>query len=111
SQPRNNPALYSPSATQWASLTIESVKAYDFRNETVTERKIAIDEDRSTPIYSPYAGRVTRLLARPGDKVTQGQPLFKIEAADTVQAQNDFVAAVTAVNKAKSQLELAKIQD
>ncbi len=111
SQARINPALYSPSATQWASLTIESVKAYDFRNETVTEGKIAIDEDRSTPVYSPYAGRVTRLLARPGDKVTQGQPLFKIEAADTVQAQNDFVAAVTAVNKAKSQLELAKIQD
>lgn len=111
SQARINRALYSPSATQWASLTIESVKAYDFRNETVTEGKIAIDEDRSTPIYSPYAGRVTRLLARPGDKVTQGQPLFKIEAADTVQAQNDFVAAVTAVNKAKSQLELAKIQD
>ena len=27
---------------------------------------------------------------------TQGQPLFVIEAADTVQAQNDFIAAMTA---------------
>ncbi|MDB5628893.1 MAG: Secretion protein HlyD, partial [Tardiphaga sp.] len=55
--------------------------------------------------------RVTKLLARPGDVVTQGQPLFTIEAADTVGAQNDFVAAMTGMNKAKSQLDLAQLQD
>ena len=43
-------------------------------------------------MFSPYAGRVTKLLARPGDSVVKGQPLFVIEAADTVQAQNDFIA-------------------
>ena len=62
-------------------------------------------------MFSPYAGRVTKLLARPGDKVTQGQSLFIIEAADNVQAQNDFITASTALNKATSQLELAQIQD
>ncbi len=40
--------------------------------ENVTEGKIAVDEDRSTPVFSPYAGRVTALLARPGDQVVQG---------------------------------------
>jgi cobalt-zinc-cadmium efflux system membrane fusion protein len=54
---------------------------------------------------------VVRLLAKPGDSVTQGQPLFVIEAADTVQAQNDFIAALTGVNKAKSALDLAQLQD
>jgi cobalt-zinc-cadmium efflux system membrane fusion protein len=53
---------------------------------------------------------VTKLLAKPGESVTQGQPLFTIEAADTVQAQNDFIAAMTSQNKAKSALELADIQ-
>jgi membrane fusion protein, heavy metal efflux system len=77
----------------------------------VTEGKIAVDEDRSTPVFSPYAGRVTKLLARPGDRVTQKQPLFVIEAADTVQAQNDFIAAMTGLNKAKSALNLAQLQD
>jgi cobalt-zinc-cadmium efflux system membrane fusion protein len=62
-------------------------------------------------VFSPYAGRVTKLLARPGDKVTQGQPLFIIEAADSVQAQNDFIAAMTGLNKAKSALDLAQLQD
>jgi cobalt-zinc-cadmium efflux system membrane fusion protein len=110
SQSRKNPQRYTTTPAEWASLTIEPVTARAFRAEHVTEGKIAVDEDRSTPVFSPYAGRVTKLLARPGDSVKQGQPLFVIEAADTVQAQNDFVTAATALNKAKSQLELAQIQ-
>src|SRR5205807_6291030 len=98
------------SSDLWASLTIQPVTERAFRAEHVTEGKIAVDEDRSTPVFSPYAGRVTKLLARPGDRVTQGQPLFVIEAADTVQAQNDFIAAMTGLNKAKSALDLAQIQ-
>ena len=112
---RANPARdlqrYTPTPAEWASLTIEPVAEQIFRAETVTEGKIAVDEDRSTPVFSPYAGRVTKLLARPGDSVTQGQPLFVIEAADTVQAQNDFIAAMTGLNKAQSALDLAQLQD
>src|SRR5258708_15713516 len=111
SESRKGLQRYTPTPAEWATLTIEPVTERIFRAEHVTEGKIAVDEDRSTPVFSPYAGRVTKLLARPGDSVTQGQPLFVIEAADTVQAQNDFVAAVTGLNKAKSQLELAQIQD
>jgi len=110
SQSRKGLQRYTPSAAEWASLTIQPVTERGFRSENVTEGKIAIDEDRSTPVFSPYAGRVTRLLARPGDQVVKGQPLFVIEAADNVQAQNDFIAAMTAMNKAKSALDLAQLQ-
>ena len=111
SQSRKGLQRYTPTPAEWASLTIEPVTERIFRAETVTEGKVAVDEDRSTPVFSPYAGRVIKLLARPGDNVTQGQPLFVIEAADTVQAQNDFIAGVTGLNKAKSALDLAQIQD
>ena len=63
---------YVPTAAERASLTVEPVTERGFRAEHVTEGKIAVDEDRSTPVFSPYAGRVTKLLARPGDSVTQG---------------------------------------
>ncbi len=111
SQSRKGLQRYTPTPAEWASLTIEPVTAHDFRSEHITEGKIAVDEDRSTPVFSPYAGRVIKLLARPGDRVVQGQPLFVIEAADTVQAQNDFVSAMTGLNKAKSALDLAQLQD
>ena len=38
-----------------------------------------------------------------------GQPLFVVEAPDMVQAQNDFITAISNLNKARSALELAKI--
>jgi cobalt-zinc-cadmium efflux system membrane fusion protein len=111
SQSRKGLQSYTPSRAEWASLTVEPVTERVFRAETVTEGKVAVDEDRSTPVFSPYAGRVTKLLARPGDSVKQGQPLFVIEAADTVQAQNDFIAAMTGLNKAQSAVDLAQLQD
>jgi membrane fusion protein, heavy metal efflux system len=111
SQSRKGSGSYTPSPAEWSSLTVEPVVAHVFRDEHITEGKIAVDEDRSTPVFSPYAGRVVRLLAKPGDNVTQGQPLFVIEAADTVQAQNDLVTAMTGLNKAKSALDLAQLQD
>src|SRR5438128_835308 len=46
--------LYYPTAGQWATLTVEPVQRRVFRSEHVTEGKIAVDEDRSTPIFSPY---------------------------------------------------------
>ena len=111
SQSRKGSGRYTPTPAEWASLTVEPVTEHNFRAEHVTEGKIAVDEDRSTPVFSPYAGRVVQLLAKPGDNVTQGQPLFVIEAADTVQAQNDFITAMTGLNKAKSALDLAQLQD
>src|SRR6266404_6575604 len=110
SQSRKGLQRYIPTPAEWASLTIQPVIEQPFRAEHVTEGKIAVDEDRSTPVFSPYAGRVTKLLARPGDSVTQGQPLFVIEAADMVQAQNDLIATMTGLNKARSALDLAQLQ-
>jgi cobalt-zinc-cadmium efflux system membrane fusion protein len=100
---------FQPTPAQWASLGMEPVKTMTFRSEHVTEGKIAINEDHATPIYPPYAGRVTRLLAKPGDTVQKGQPLFFIEAADMVAAQNDFLAAMSSINRAKSRVTITEI--
>ena len=100
---------YVPSATEWASLSVEPSSERIFRAEHVTEGKIAVNEEISTPIFSPYAGRVTKLLVKPSDVVERGQPLFIVEATDTVQALNDFVTALSALNTARSKLNLAEI--
>lgn len=102
-------ARFAPTPAQWASLGMAPVKAMLFRSEHTTEGKISLNEDRATPIFPPYAGRVTRLLAKPGDVVERGQPLFFIEAADMVQAQNDFLSALGVLNKARSAVSIAEI--
>jgi membrane fusion protein, heavy metal efflux system len=103
--------VFYPTPAQWATLTVEPVQQRVFRSEHVTEGKIAVDEDRSTPIFSPYAGRVLKLFVKPGDTVKVGDALFTVQAADMVQAQNDFISAATALNKARSAQNLAEIID
>ena len=102
-RPRStDPSLFRPTEAQWASLTIEECTPRMFRSVLATDGKIAIDEDNATPVYSPYAGRVMRLFAKAGDRIEQGRPLFAVEAADMVQGQNDFLNALTGLNKAKA---------
>ena len=108
-QSRRVGASFYPAPKQWASLKIEPVAEQIFRAEHLTEGKIAVDEDRATLVFSPYSGRVIKLLAKPGDQVVIGQPLFVVEAPDMVQAQNDFISAIASLNKAHSTLDLAKI--
>jgi cobalt-zinc-cadmium efflux system membrane fusion protein len=103
------PGEFYPTKEQWATLTVQRVEEKPFQPAQSTEGKIAVNEDRSTPIFSPYAGRVTRLLVQPGDRVEKHQALFAIEATDMVQAQNDFLAGKAAVNKAQSQVKLLQI--
>jgi cobalt-zinc-cadmium efflux system membrane fusion protein len=101
--------LFRPTAPQWSTLTVQPVEQRMFRTEVITEGKVAVDEDRVTRVFSPYAGRLVKILAHVGDKVQQGRPLFVIEAADSVDAENDFIAAVATLNKARAQVKLTQI--
>jgi cobalt-zinc-cadmium efflux system membrane fusion protein len=103
--------LYRPKDIEWAGVVIQPVAEHAFRSQHVTEGKIQIDEDRTTPIFSPHAGRITRIMARAGDTIARGQLLFVVEANDMVQAQNDYVAALTGLNKARAALGFAEITD
>ncbi|MBV8698278.1 MAG: efflux RND transporter periplasmic adaptor subunit, partial [Bradyrhizobium sp.] len=49
------------------------------------------------------------LLVKPSDRVERGQPLFVIEATDTVQGLNDFATALSTLDTARSKLKLAQI--
>jgi membrane fusion protein, heavy metal efflux system len=105
---RDADGAFRPSDTQWASLRLATVRQVAFRDERATDGKIAINEDTTTPVFSPYSGRVSKLIARPGDLVERGQPLFAIEASEFVQGHNDLVTAVAGVEKAQSRLVLAQ---
>src|SRR4051812_35980087 len=108
SQSKRTRGLFYPTAAQWATLTVEPCQQKVFRSEHVTEGKIAVDEDRSTPIFSPYAGRVTKLLARPGDSVTAGQPPFPIQTPHKGQAPNEFPTTTARAKKGRPPRNIAQ---
>lgn len=89
------------------ALRIEPVRSQSFQPARVAEGRIAYNEDRSTPIFTPYNGRVVRAPARLGDMVAAGDTLFEVETTDLAGAANELLTAVDALNKARTTLEQA----
>jgi cobalt-zinc-cadmium efflux system membrane fusion protein len=106
--PPETPGVFHPTPQQLASLKTAKIVTASFRTEEVTDGSIAINDDHNTPVFSPYSGRVTRLIAKLGDVVQPGQPLFGIDASEFVQGQNDLVSAVAAAKSAQAQLLLTE---
>lgn len=102
------PGAFRPTKAQWANLKIASVNAMAFYSEQITDGNIASNDDTTTPVFSPYSGRVTRVIAKLGDVVKKGTPLFAIEATEFVQGQNDVITASAALTTAQAQLRLAQ---
>ncbi len=96
------------SPTETKLLKIEPVAARAFRPERVAEGRIAFNEERSTPVFSPYTGRVVRALAQPGQEVKAGDVLFEIETTDLTGAANDLLAALDAAAKSRTGSDLAR---
>jgi membrane fusion protein, heavy metal efflux system len=96
------PGTFRPTAQQLKTLTIEPVALHQFVSQEITEGKIAVNGDHSTPVFSPYSGRVRRVIAGLGDTVKAGQPLASIEASEFAQAQNDLATALAQVKLARS---------
>jgi cobalt-zinc-cadmium efflux system membrane fusion protein len=105
--PANEPAATNEvrlSSAQLATLEINTVSNRSFRTEEVTDGQIALNGDTTTQVFSPYSGRVMRVMASPGETVKRGAPLLLIEASEFVQAQTDL-------HNAAATLKLARINE
>ena len=98
-------------ADQMHQLAVAKVELYPFRVEKFAVGQIAYNDDVSTVVLAPFAGRVARLVARLGERVRQGAPLLEIDSSEIVQPQNDFLAAIAATNKARAKLSLATLNE
>ncbi|MGZ5895436.1 MAG: efflux RND transporter periplasmic adaptor subunit [Xanthobacteraceae bacterium] len=96
---------------QLHQLDVITVKNYTFRARTSAIGQIAFNEDQNTPVATPFPGRVIRLFAKVGDVVKPGDLLLELDSPDVLQPQNDFIASVAALNKARSQHSLAQIAE
>jgi len=92
---------------QLASLAIEPVQQAAITRLTLNGR-LVWDENATVRIFTPFAGRVTRVLVEAGKQVKQGEPLALINSPDFGQAQadahkaaTDFVFAERALNRVR----------
>ena len=89
------------SAVQLATLEFDPVTLRTFRTEEATDGRIALNGDTTTEVFSPYSGRVVRVMAAPGEYVRQGAPLLRIEATEFVEAQTDLLNTAATLRLAR----------
>jgi len=64
---------------------------------------ISLETDKATmEVPSPKAGKIAKLLVKVGDKVSQGTPMFELEAGDAPSAEKPIVSAASSAPSAPS---------
>jgi cobalt-zinc-cadmium efflux system membrane fusion protein len=94
-------------AEQVKQIRVEPVREQMIDLDLETTGKVGFNEDRMTPVFAPYGGRVLEVLANKGDLVKPGQALLIVESPDLVAAVNDLSEARSNVDKARIALDTA----
>lgn len=75
---------------------IKSQSVVEERREMVQfPGRLVWDESRTVRVVAPLSGRISRLLAKPGDQVAQGAPLALVSSSELGQMQGEARRART----------------
>ena len=99
---------FTPTREQLGQIQLATAQERSFADDLSVDGRIAVDDERTTQVFPPFTGRVTRVYVAAGERVRAGQPLAAFAANELVQAQSDFAAARAAEAQAVVQLAQAR---
>jgi cobalt-zinc-cadmium efflux system membrane fusion protein len=73
--------------------------------ELSTSGRVVFDDLHVVHVFSPVSGRVTQILAHPGQRVTKGAPLLMLESPDVGAAFSDVAKAEADLSAADRELK------
>jgi cobalt-zinc-cadmium efflux system membrane fusion protein len=100
--------VFPASSPQVAVLSIAEAKPSTAQTLQIPAR-LVWDEDVTARIYAPFAGRIARIEAKPGDRVAAGQVLARVASPDFGEAQ--AAATKAAADVALAEQTLARVQE
>ena len=95
---------FTPTREQAAQIQTAVATPRAFDDSYSTDGRIAVDDERTTQVFPPFTGRVTRVFVTAGEHVRAGQPLAAFAANELVQARSDLASAQAAQAQAQAQL-------
>ena len=95
-------------AEQAKQIKWGSVKTYDFQERREAVGIIDFDRNKTADIYSPYQGRINRVLANASEDVKKGQILYTVVSPDAAQASANLLSSVGVLKTSNETLKRAK---
>ncbi|HET7826044.1 MAG TPA: efflux RND transporter periplasmic adaptor subunit, partial [Anaeromyxobacter sp.] len=96
-------AYLSEEQVRRAGIRVAAAEEEDLPDAISLAGRLAFDDLRVTHVFSPVTGRVTRVLARPGQRVKKGAPLAAILSPDVGSAAADLTKAEADLTQAYHQ--------
>jgi multidrug efflux pump subunit AcrA (membrane-fusion protein) len=100
-------AVLSPDAARLAAFTIARAESLPWRESWIAPARLALDPNETQTLGAIAEGRVTRVLARVGDRVQVGQVLVTIHSHEMMDALSSLATARAADAQALAEAELA----
>jgi cobalt-zinc-cadmium efflux system membrane fusion protein len=107
-QPPANEVWLTPEQNRQTAFTVEPVGPKAVGGLVQTVGRLTFDDRLVSHVFSPVNGRVTRLLADPGQRVKSGQTLALIDSPDLGQALSDLRKAEAALKPAEREFTRQK---
>ncbi len=112
--PAETPPVVSGDTIQFAANDVSVKTILTAKVEGPREREAIIpgrfvwDEDRTVRVFTPFSGRVEKILVDIGTKVSAGQPLAWLQSPDFATAQTDARKSDATLKVARQSLARAK---
>jgi membrane fusion protein, heavy metal efflux system len=94
--------------TQLKAVKVREVEERLFEITHATVGNIDFNQDNSLQVFTPYPGRITKLLAKAGDDVKKGQVLFEIDSPDLSTAEGTLIQAAAQLEMTTKALNRAR---
>jgi cobalt-zinc-cadmium efflux system membrane fusion protein len=101
-EPAHDSNSFAATDREWQTLRFAQVRAAAIGDTAASDGKIAVDDDLTTQVFSPFTGRVTRIAVKAGDAVSAGQVLFAVAANEAAQSDADIATAAAQVQVASA---------
>jgi cobalt-zinc-cadmium efflux system membrane fusion protein len=93
---------------QLKAVKVGEVEERLFEITNATVGNIDFNQDNSLQVFTPYPGRITKLLAKAGDEVKKGQVLFDIDSPDLSTAEGTLIQAAAQLELTTKALKRAQ---
>jgi cobalt-zinc-cadmium efflux system membrane fusion protein len=100
--PASRDGSFAATDRQWQTLRFATAQVQTLADGVESDGRIAVDDDLTTPVFSPFTGQVTRIMVSVGQHVTAGQPLFAVAASEAGQSDADIATAAAALKVAQA---------
>ncbi|CAM3840810.1 efflux RND transporter periplasmic adaptor subunit [Roseateles saccharophilus] len=93
---------------QVTELKLGPVETRPFQARREALGMIDFDQDHAVQVFSPYQGRIGRVLVRAGDEVRKGQVLYTVQIPDLAQAASALISAAGSLQVTSQTLQRAQ---